>query len=129
MRLPTRPATALSLLFITILLPTLPLLGSDGTDESSTTSSPVPARLRMAPDTLEQTDPRNCVSQAAEMANAENLAGYLECFSAGSQMSFGASKPATHRRLKTGHRVGGTGWKNPLNRPCWQGCWRQLLAV
>ena len=85
MRLPTRPATALSLLFITILLPTLPLLGSDGTDESFATSSPAPARLRMAPETLEQTDPRNCVSQAAEMANAENLAGYLECFSAGSQ--------------------------------------------
>jgi hypothetical protein len=75
----------LPLLFVAILLPALPLLGSDGTDESSTISSPIPARLRMAPDTLEQTDPRNCVSQAAEMANAENLAGYLECFSAGSQ--------------------------------------------
>ena len=48
---------------------------------------------------------------------------------AAAKLSFGASKPATHRRLKTGHRVGGTGWKNPLNRPCWQGCWRQLLAV
>jgi len=44
-------------------------------------------------------------------------------------LSFGTSKPATHRRLKTGHRVGGTGWKNPLNRTCWQGCWRQLFAV
>ena len=85
MRLPTHSTIALPLLFIAILLPGLPLLGSDGTDESSTTSSPVPARLRMAPDTLEQTDPRNCVSQAAEMANAENLAGYLECFAAGSQ--------------------------------------------
>jgi uncharacterized protein YndB with AHSA1/START domain len=36
-------------------------------------------------------------------------------------VSFGASKPATHRRLKTGHRVGGTGWKNPLNRTFLQG--------
>ncbi|MEI7928695.1 MAG: hypothetical protein WCH40_09100, partial [Verrucomicrobiales bacterium] len=85
MRLPKHSTIALPLLFIAILLPGLPLLGSDGTDESSTTSSPAPARLRMATDTLEQTDPRNCVSQAAEMANAENLAGYLECFAAGSQ--------------------------------------------
>ena len=74
MRLPTPPFTALSLLFIAILLPALPLLGSDSTDEPST-SSPAPARLRMAQETLDQTDPRNCVSQAAEMANAENLAG------------------------------------------------------
>ena len=85
MRLPTPATLTLPLLFIAILLPGLPLLGSDGTDESSTISSPAPARLRMAPETLEQTDPRNCVSQAAEMANAENLAGYLECFAAGSQ--------------------------------------------
>ena len=85
MRLPTPAPPILPLLVIAILLPALPLLGSDGTDEPSTMSSPAPARLRMAPDTLEQTDPRNCVSQAAEMANAENLAGYLECFSAGSQ--------------------------------------------
>jgi hypothetical protein len=28
----------------------------------------------MARETLDQTDPRNCVSQPAEMANAENLA-------------------------------------------------------
>jgi hypothetical protein len=85
MRLPTPPTFSPHLLFIAILLPALPLLGSDSTDEPSTTSSPAPARLRMAPDTLEQTDPRNCVSQAAEMANDENLAGYLECFAAGSQ--------------------------------------------
>ena len=84
MRLPKHSIIALPLLFIAILMPALPLLGSDGTDEPST-SSPAPARLRMAPETLEQTDPRNCVSQAAEMANAENLVGYLECFSAGSQ--------------------------------------------
>ena len=36
-------------------------------------------------------------------------------------MSFGASKPATHRRLKTGHQVGGTGWKNRLLRTYVQG--------
>ena len=84
MRLPIPPAFSLPLLFTAILLPALPLLGSDSTDEQST-SSPVPARLRMAPETLEQADPRNCVSQAAEMANAENLAGFLECFAAGSQ--------------------------------------------
>ncbi len=84
MRLPKHSTIALPLLFIGILVPALPLLGSDGTDESST-SSPAPARLRMASDTLDQTDPRNCVSQAAEMTNAENLAGYLEYFSAGSQ--------------------------------------------
>jgi hypothetical protein len=36
-------------------------------------------------------------------------------------VSFGASKPAMHRRLKTGHQVGGTGWKNPLLRTCVQG--------
>lgn len=84
MRLPTPTPPILPLLFTVILLPALPLLGSDSTDEPFT-SSPAPARLRMAPDTLEQTDPRNCVSQAAEMANAENLAGYLECFAAGSQ--------------------------------------------
>ena len=74
MRLPTPAPPILPLLVIAILLPALPLLGSDGTDEPSTMSSPAPARLRMAPDTLEQTDPRNCVSQAAEMANAENFA-------------------------------------------------------
>ncbi len=85
MRLPTPTTPILPLLFTAILLPVLPLLGSDGTDEPTTTSSPVPVRLRMAPDTLEQADPRNCVSQAAEMANAENIAGYLECFSSGSQ--------------------------------------------
>jgi hypothetical protein len=87
MRLPT-PKTAtvlLHLLYAAILLPALPLLGSDGTDEPTSTSSPAPARLRMASETLEQADPRTCVSQAADMANAENLAGYLECFSAGSQ--------------------------------------------
>jgi hypothetical protein len=85
MRLPIPPAFSLPLLFTAILLPALPLLGSDSTDEPSTISSPAPARLRMAPETLEQTDPRNCVSQAADMANDENLAGYLECFSSGSQ--------------------------------------------
>ena len=37
------------------------------------------------------------------------------------EMSFGASKPATHRRLKTGHQVGGTGWKNRLLRTYVQG--------
>ena len=37
------------------------------------------------------------------------------------QASFGASKPATHRRLKTGHQVGGTGWKNRLLRTYVQG--------
>ena len=36
-------------------------------------------------------------------------------------LSFGASKPATHRRLKTGHQVGGTGWKNRLLRTYVQG--------
>jgi hypothetical protein len=85
MRLPKPLTFCRYLLLAATFLPALPLLGSDGTDESSTISSPANARLRMAPDTLEQTDPRNCVSQAAEMANAENLAGYLECFSAGSQ--------------------------------------------
>lgn len=35
-------------------------------------------------------------------------------------MSFGASKPATHRRFKTGHRLGGTGWNNPLMWTYWQ---------
>ena len=74
-RLPTPPLIALPLLFIAILMPALPVVGSDGTDEPSTISSPAPARLRMARETLDQTDPRNCVSQAAEMANAENLAG------------------------------------------------------
>ena len=37
------------------------------------------------------------------------------------ELSFGASKPATHRRLKTGHQVGGTGWKNRLLRTYVQG--------
>jgi hypothetical protein len=36
-------------------------------------------------------------------------------------VSFGASKPATHRRFKTSHHVGGIGRKNPLVRTCWQG--------
>jgi len=36
-------------------------------------------------------------------------------------LSFGASKPATHRRLKTGHRVGRTGWKNRFLRTYIQG--------
>jgi len=85
MRLPQPAILTLPFLFTAIFLPALPLLGSDGTDESSTISSPATARLRMATDTLEQTDPRNCVSQAAEMANAENLAGFFECFAAGSQ--------------------------------------------
>ena len=35
---------------------------------------------------------------------------------AGLTLSFGASKAATHRRPKTGHRVGGIGRKNPLVR-------------
>jgi hypothetical protein len=37
------------------------------------------------------------------------------------ELSFGASKPATHRRFKTSHHVGGIGRKNPLVRTCWQG--------
>jgi hypothetical protein len=85
MRLPTPTTPILPLLFTVILLPALPILGSDSTDEPPTISSLAPARLRMAPETLEQTDPRNCVSQAAKMADAENLAGYTECFAAGSQ--------------------------------------------
>jgi hypothetical protein len=36
-------------------------------------------------------------------------------------LSFGARKPATHRRFKTGHQVGGIGWKNPRNRLVMQG--------
>jgi putative DNA primase/helicase len=36
-------------------------------------------------------------------------------------VSFGASKPATHRRFKTSHHVGGIGRKNPLVRAFWQG--------
>lgn len=83
MRLFMFPPTGLPLV-LAALLAALPTLGSDASDDHPE-SSPVPTRLRMAPDTLEQADPRNCVSQAAEMANAENLAGYLECFSAGSQ--------------------------------------------
>jgi hypothetical protein len=77
MRLPTPTPPILALRFIAIRLPAPPLLGSDSVDETTTTSSPAPTGLRMAPDTLEQTDLRNCVSQAAEMANAENLAGYF----------------------------------------------------
>ena len=84
MRLPMPQAIFLSRLFTALLLPALPLLGSDTPDDRHE-SRPVPARLRMAPETLEKAGPRNCVSQAAEMANAENLAGYLECFSASSQ--------------------------------------------
>lgn len=84
MRLPILSAISLPVLFAILLLPGLPLLGSDTLDDRSESGSN-PTRLRMAPETLEQTDPRTCVSQAAEMANAENLAGYLECFSAGSQ--------------------------------------------
>ena len=38
----------------------------------------------------------------------------------GGLVSFGASKPATHRRFKTGHRLGGTGWNNPLMWTYWQ---------
>ena len=45
----------------------------------------------------------------------------------GDVVSFGASKPATHRRLKIGHQVGGTGWKNPLLRTCVQGVSVQLV--
>ena len=37
------------------------------------------------------------------------------------KLSFGASKPATHRRFKTSHHVGGVGRKNPLVRTGWQG--------
>jgi hypothetical protein len=87
MRLPIPPAFSLPLFFTAIILPSLPLLGSDGTDEPSR-SSPAPAGLRMAPDTLDRTDPRGCVSQAAEIANYENLAGYLECCAAFSQITF-----------------------------------------
>jgi hypothetical protein len=39
----------------------------------------------MAPETLDRTDPKACVAAAAEMANEENLDGFLECFAAGSQ--------------------------------------------
>jgi len=82
----TKPPAAISLrlLFIAVVLPALPLLGSDLTEEPHT-SDAAHARLRMAPETLEQSDPRNCVSNAAEMANSEDLTGFLECFSAGSQ--------------------------------------------
>ena len=30
-------------------------------------------------------------------------------------------KPASDRRVNSGHRVGGTSWKNPLIETCWQG--------
>jgi hypothetical protein len=39
----------------------------------------------MAPETLDRTDPKACVTAAAEMANQENLEGFLECFAASSQ--------------------------------------------
>jgi hypothetical protein len=39
----------------------------------------------MAPETLDRTDPRACVTAAAEMANEENLEGFLECFATSSQ--------------------------------------------
>ncbi len=79
MRLPTPSTTSLPLLCAALLF-SAPLLlpSSDCRGES-------PQRVPMAPDTLEQADPRNCVSQAAEMATVKNLAGYLECFSARSQ--------------------------------------------
>ena len=67
--------------------------------------------------------------QASKSVTSQGLFQARSATGLSAVLSFGASKPATHRRLKTGHRVGGTGWKNPLNRTCWQGCWRQLLAV
>ena len=86
MRLPTHPTKKTPvLLLIGLLLFDLPLRGADDLIEASfqgDSSAHVagPARLRMAPETLEQTDPRTCVSQAAEMANSENLDGFLDCF-------------------------------------------------
>jgi len=66
------------------LLTALPGRGADFTAAGSE-DRPAPARLRMAPETLDRTDPKACVAAAAEMANEENLDGFLECFAAGSQ--------------------------------------------
>lgn len=70
-----------------VLLPLLAALPARGADFGSTESgsAPAPARLRMAAETLDRTDPRACVTAAAEMANEENLEGFLECFATSSQ--------------------------------------------
>jgi hypothetical protein len=91
MRLPTHLTKKIpALLLIGLLLLDLPLRGADDFTESlapadSSAHGAASARLRMTPETLEQTDPRTCVSQAAEMANSENLDGFLDCFVTGSQ--------------------------------------------
>ena len=91
MRLPTLLTKKTPvLLLIGLLLLDLPISAADDLIESSfqgdsSAHGASPARLRMALETLEQTDPRTCVSQAAEMANSENLDGFLDCFVTGSQ--------------------------------------------
>lgn len=87
MRPSTPPPVSRLLILAALLLPALPLqaAGDHDDEEFPFPTNPAPARLRMAPETLEQTDPRRCLNQAAEMANAENLDGYLNCFVAGTQ--------------------------------------------
>lgn len=82
MRLPPTRVRCPAMVFY--LLAALTARGADfATSDSDDRHAP--ARLRMAPESLDRTDPRACVTAAAEMANDENLNGFLECFSAGSQ--------------------------------------------
>jgi hypothetical protein len=77
-------------LLIAVLQVSRPVLSEDSPPETSLSAEPLGddtghPRLRMAPDILHQTDPRACLTQAAEMASSENLDGFLDCFAMGSQ--------------------------------------------
>jgi hypothetical protein len=77
-------------LLIAVLQVSRPVLSEESLPEAPLSAEPLGdntgrPRLRMAPDILHQTDPRACLTQAAEMASSENLDGFLDCFAMGSQ--------------------------------------------
>jgi hypothetical protein len=77
-------------LLIAVLQVSRPVLSDESVTEAPLSMEPlgdssVSPRVRMAQEILHQADPRACLTQAAEMASAENLNGFLECFATGPQ--------------------------------------------
>ena len=77
-------------LLIAVLQVSRPVLSEESPPEAPFSTDPLGdntgrPRLRMTPEILHQTDPRACLTQAAEMATSENLDGFLDCFAMGSQ--------------------------------------------
>jgi len=74
MRLHNHPQIAA--LFAAMLVLPAPTLAADTT---------IPGRLRMAPESGEQADLKACLNTAAEAATAEDLEGFLACFTRASK--------------------------------------------